>query len=168
MNDFLLKYFNDFARTSELLRALAIFISKPVGYTFIILAGLLPMFLAAKNKVHAFIFFGITLGSTWIVAHTIKLIFKIARPGSVSGEVLMLVQEKGYSFPSEHASVFAALAVLGWFYDVRFGILLTGVALFVGVSRIIAGVHYPVDVFAGFCVGTLVGITICMIGKDYV
>ncbi len=168
MNDFLLKYFNNFARTSELLRELAIFISKPVGYIFIILFGLLPLFLVAKNKVQSLILFAVTLGGTWVVAHTIKILFKIARPGNVPGDLLILVQEKGYSFPSEHASVFAALAVLGWFYDVRFGIILTAVAFFIGISRIIAGVHYPLDVFAGFCVGTLVGVTICMIGKDYV
>ncbi|MBP6930428.1 phosphatase PAP2 family protein [Patescibacteria group bacterium] len=60
-----------------------------------------------------------------------------------------------HSFPSDHMTFFAALTVasflagypkLGWFF------LVTG--LIVGTSRVIIGVHYPLDIIGGVIIGT--------------
>lgn len=76
----------------------------------------------------------------------------------------------GYSFPSGHATVAAALAVaLAWLWyrhahnrPSRW--LGPGVGfffpLFIGVSRVYLGAHYPSDVLAGFILGTAWGVMV--------
>lgn len=77
----------------------------------------------------------------------------------------MLVQEKGYSFPSGHS--FVAVAFYGfliyliitsnWNKKVKIvsSLFLTVLILLIGISRIYLGVHYPSDVTAGFIGGTI-------------
>ncbi len=59
------------------------------------------------------------------------------------------------SFPSGHASTMFAFAtgVIFLFPKLRWWVLT--LAALVGLSRIIIGVHYPTDIFAGFLFGTI-------------
>jgi undecaprenyl-diphosphatase len=167
MNLSLLRFFNSLAGKSAFLKTAVILISRPVGISSIVILALLPIFLTAKNRTYWLIVSVSTLGGAWVIAHLMKLFFRVARPVDGIGEIVVAIKQSGYSFPSEHASVFASLAVLGWFYDIRLGALLTVLALLVGISRIVAGVHYPLDVLTGFCVGTLVGLGICIYSKRF-
>jgi undecaprenyl-diphosphatase len=59
------------------------------------------------------------------------------------------------SFPSDHTAVAFALAASIFFFDKKLGVVLMILALFVGLGRIYAGVHYPFDVLGGILVGVL-------------
>lgn len=166
MNMSFLQFFNGLAGKIPFLREVAILVSRPIGYVPLLILALLPIFLTAKNRVLWLTLSLGSLGGAWVIARLMKLFFQIARPTDGIGEVLVYFKANGYSFPSEHASVFASLAVLGWYYDMRLGIALSILALFVGISRMVIGVHYPVDILTGFCVGTLVGIAVCTFGKQ--
>lgn len=98
----------------------------------------------------------------------IKLIFKRPRPE----ESLHLIEEGGYSFTSGHS--ITSMVVFGLLiYLVRkyvrnrkaANILTAALAvpwIFIGLSRIYMGVHFPSDVLAGWALGAavLVGITV--------
>jgi undecaprenyl-diphosphatase len=59
-----------------------------------------------------------------------------------------------YSFPSDHAALLVALTVSVWLSGYRkLGIGLMIMAIVVGVTRVVAGVHYPLDVLAGAGIG---------------
>lgn len=62
---------------------------------------------------------------------------------------------KHYSFPSGHTQAAAALfTYLTRLYPRRWWLWVIGVGL-IGLSRIYSGVHFPADVLAGACLGSL-------------
>ncbi len=61
--------------------------------------------------------------------------------------------EEGRSFPSNHASNTAAVALLATLFWRRQGWLAFVPALVVAWSRIYTGAHWPLDVAAGICLG---------------
>lgn len=60
------------------------------------------------------------------------------------------------SFPSAHATGAAAVAVLVSRRHGRLGILAWAIALWIGLSRIYLGRHFPSDVMTGFLLGAVV------------
>ncbi len=100
--------------------------------------------------------FGSVLFS-WSLVEIIKWIVAAPRPFLYFSSVNPLVTFGGYdSFPSGHAAFYTALATALTLYHPRTGALFYLLALVIGVSRIAVGVHYPVDVLAGFAFGVVV------------
>jgi membrane-associated phospholipid phosphatase len=88
-----------------------------------------------------------------------------------------LIHEIGYSFPSGHAmgamtfySFLLYLTVKStwqpWIKSCT-GLLLLGIIVAVGWSRVYLGVHYPTDVIAGFVAGAFIVITSLCIRETY-
>lgn len=105
---------------------------------------------------------------TWRKVIVISLTGVIAWSASAVGKALFLVPRPYIqmldieplfqlgildSFPSGHATFFAAIAVAVWHYHRRLGFVYVLAAIAIGVSRIIAGVHFPLDILAGFLLG---------------
>lgn len=59
------------------------------------------------------------------------------------------------SFPSGHASVFFALAFAIFLFNKKLGSIFLLGALLMGLARIAAGVHWPLDIIAGALIGIL-------------
>ncbi|HEY5990344.1 MAG TPA: phosphatase PAP2 family protein [Streptosporangiaceae bacterium] len=81
-----------------------------------------------------------------------------ARPG-VEIPILrrLLHVPRSTSFPSGHSASAAAFATGVALETPRLAVPIGAVALAVGASRIVVGVHYPSDVLAGFAIGTAAG-----------
>lgn len=83
----------------------------------------------------------------------LKLLFHRVRPALWPS----LVHESSYSFPSGHAMVSSALILsiiaITWHSRARWLATSLGalLILFIGLSRLYLGVHYPTDVVAGWC-----------------
>lgn len=93
-----------------------------------------------------------------LLNQVLKFIFRRSRP-----LVETLVEQGGFSFPSGH-SMGSLICYGGILFLVlrkikrpsfRNGLILFGIflILFIGISRIYVGVHYPTDVIGGFSVG---------------
>jgi len=103
----------------------------------------------------------ISLGTllSWLLQHSLKLVFQRPRPA----DILPLVTENSFSYPSGHATVgmtfYALLAfcLIGEIKNKTVRKYLTGLALIwifmIGISRIYLGVHYPSDVLSGWLLG---------------
>lgn len=113
----------------------------------------------AKRKMYDFSLFILTGFFSWIVAFLLKNIFQISRP-YIQESIVPLFRDGGYSLPSEHATVFSALAVACYFINKKLGYLFIFFALMIGLSRVIIGVHYPLDILFGYFVGILVSVLI--------
>ncbi len=97
----------------------------------------------------------------WLIAFAIKLLFPTLRPFMINGgEVDVLVRPTDSAFPSEHTVLAFSLAVTIFLHDKKVGFWYLLGALAVGISRIFANVHYPIDILGGAFIGTLVAVVI--------
>ena len=124
------------------------------GVAFIVLVGVL-IFMFCK-KIRWFVTFDL-VGVT-LINQVIKHIVRRPRPN-----VLRLVEEDGYSFPSGHSMVSMAFYgiiiylvyknVTNKYLKWTLIALLSLLILSIGFSRIYVGVHYFTDVVGGFLLG---------------
>lgn len=92
----------------------------------------------------------------WVLAWIIKSIFPTHRPFQLNGkEVFVIVPLTNGGFPSGHTATAFAIAYTIWKHDKKMGIIYLLSAAVVGISRVLANVHYPVDIFAGGFLGIL-------------
>ena len=140
---------------TPLFRAITHLIDIPVIISWVLIVAFI--FYRKQWKMESYLMLGnLTLAGILIV--TFKNIYQRPRP-----EILHLVEEKGFSFPSGHSlavtlMVGSLIVILSqrikntvWRKIIQ--ILLSLYIFSVLVSRIYLGVHYPSDVIASLCVG---------------
>lgn len=174
-------FFNlyNLAHHSSLFDKIAIFVTEPLIYIMIVVISV--YFLIEKvdlkrkvdfkfilEKIKNFIPVVATGVIAWITGDILKLIFKVNRPFITFTEVQALVPESGFSFPSLHSTLIAALAFAVFFKNKKFGYFCMFIALLIGLSRIVVGVHYPIDVFGGFMLGFFVALIVNEISKKLI
>ena len=101
------------------------------------------------------ILFLVAVGGSEVWNIILKNVIHRARP-----DTHRLIEVTGFSFPSGHSmaafALYGALTFLLWRHIPSFGgrvlMIIVGVALtlWIGISRIYLGVHYPSDVFGGY------------------
>ncbi len=122
-------------------------------------------FLYKKKSNCSFIVASVVIIST-ILNNVVKLVIKRKRP-----EVLALVIEKSYSFPSGHTmasvTLYGILLYLTYKSNLNKNVkiilsgLLTIIPLLVGLSRIYLGAHYATDVIGGMLLSLSLLIIFC-------
>lgn len=96
-----------------------------------------------------------------IVAALIKHFFPTIRPFVLNGRGAdVVLRPTDGSFPSEHTVIAFALAVTVFMHDRKTGWWFLILALLIGVARVIANVHYPVDIVGGAFLGTIVAVVV--------
>jgi undecaprenyl-diphosphatase len=119
----------------------------------LLLAGVL--FYLKKPRSAAIVAFGV--GGAAAANVVLKVLFRRDRPSLWHS----IVQEHSYSFPSGHAMASSALAfcliAITWRTRWRWPVLISSLLcmIFVGLSRLYFGVHYPSDVVGGWLVSLL-------------
>lgn len=92
--------------------------------------------------------------SRFLVLPLIRIFIERPRP-FVAHEVFKpLFEPVGFSFPSGHATAFFAIAGVMYAWNKKIGLMFFGGAIIISLSRIIAGVHYPLDILGGAILGT--------------
>lgn len=93
----------------------------------------------------------------YLATEFIKYLFPTIRPFQVSNIVPLTATIPGDgAFPSTHTAVAFALSVTILKHDKKVGILYLIMAGIVGIARIFAHVHYPIDIIAGALIGTII------------
>lgn len=94
---------------------------------------------------------------TFLVTDLLKNIFHTVRPFLVNGvNPLTLTVPLDSAFPSTHTAMAFALAITVWLHDRKVGWIYLIWALFVGIARILANVHYPIDIWGGAILGIVI------------
>ena len=143
------------ASLTVLFRTITHLIDIPVIITWVLIVAFI--FYRKQWKLESYLMLG-NLALAGILIVTFKNIYQRPRP-----EILHLVEEKGFSFPSGHS--LAVTIVVGTLIVIlsqrikdqlwkRIVQILLGLYLVsVLISRVYLGVHYPSDVLASLCVG---------------
>ena len=93
----------------------------------------------------------------WLFSEITKTLIHSQRPFEINGwPTHTLTTPNGNSFPSTHAAIAFSLAVSIWMHDKKIGALYIISALFVGLARVFANVHFTTDIIAGAFLGTIV------------
>lgn len=129
-----------------------IFATVPLIY----LTFLLVFVLAIKGGIRekkAFLLTVLALPLAVLLIKTIHLFFFEPRP-FVSFNFVPIVMESANSasFPSRHATIAGVLAFAFIYSKSSWSLLFLPIAVWIGISRIYVGVHYPLDILGGFVV----------------
>lgn len=93
----------------------------------------------------------------WVLAEILKDIFPTTRPFILNNETpQVFFPGNDGAFPSGHTASSFALALTIFKHDRKIGSLYLVLALLIGTARVLANVHYPVDILGGIILGALV------------
>lgn len=129
------------------------------GAEYLIYFLILLMFvLAVKGKIREKKSLILALLAIPIAILLIKLIhLAVSTPRPfVSLDIAPLVEHQAdASFPSRHASIAAILSLPYLYFKSKWAPVFLLFMLWVGISRVYVGVHYPADIVGGFAVGII-------------
>lgn len=129
------------------------------GNTISVIAiiGIMALLLHNKDSIFLIVNNGLAAGFNVVIKHLVKR----PRPN-----ILRLISESGYSFPSDHAM--NSLALYGFLIylvrkyiknNVLKNILTVALIIFImliGLSRVYVGVHYTTDILAGWLLSSII------------
>ena len=70
----------------------------------------------------------------------------------------LIPHASGGSLPSRHSASALAIALVGYEINPLIGILLTLIALMVGATRVLTGLHFPRDIAVGYILALAMGL----------
>lgn len=151
MDEIVFKFINGFAGKSQWLDLAGIFFSDYFGY--ILIAGVVYLIFSAgdwRKRFHdsAFIILSIIV-SRGIITEIIRFFYNRPRPFVEFGNFPLIEQANVPALPSGHASFYFALIIPIFFINKRLGWYGLAGAGLIGIARVFAGVHWPLDIIAG-------------------
>ncbi len=113
-----------------------------------------PVFQNVKNHFRESIVFTVATMLTWGLVILLKDLIASPRPYLVFENFTPLFPYGAYdSFPSGHAGLFGAISGAMYVFHKKTGLIFLLGALLIGIARIIAGVHFPLDILVGLGIG---------------
>ncbi|MFA5932427.1 MAG: phosphatase PAP2 family protein [Candidatus Paceibacterota bacterium] len=177
MNDIIFFFFYNLAHQSAFFDKLIIFLAVYFPFVVVALAGLFLLFhhevfkaespfrvLLEKKKEFSVVFFSGFLA--YFISVLLKVLFHTLRPFLALPNVQSLFFESGFAFPSGHATFFSAIALSIFFLHKKAGYVFMALALIIGLARITAGVHFPIDILGGFVIGGIVSYLVAYFTKS--
>ena len=136
------------AKDNKAIGKMAVFVASHTNkiYALVYLIGIVYAFFQNSN-----------LFITIVYNSVLRKILNRPRPFKELGIESLIEHEDKGSCPSNHA-VSAMIIAMAWcsIFPVV-GAILIVLAIFTGLSRVMTGVHYPVDVFLGWLIAIVIG-----------
>ncbi len=156
------------------MNSLIIFCAEYLPY--ILVSGFFLLLIFSKKdrieKIKIFIFTAISVFlSRVVITEIIRYFYYVPRP-FVNNDIIPLISHAPTaSFPSGHAAFFFALATaITLVFATRWrtwGAVFFLGAVLIGLARVIAGLHWPIDILGGAVIGILSAIILYFPFKKY-
>jgi undecaprenyl-diphosphatase len=121
----------------------------------IALVGFIYLIQSHKRKRIA-LFAVVVLPVTYILGKIIGAFWYDPLPFVENGTTPLIAHVANNGFPSDHMLLAGAIASVVFAYNRPLGIILWILAVVVGVARVLAGVHHPIDVIAAAIIAVAV------------
>jgi len=136
-----------------------------MGDPVVVFAICLVLFIIPYTRRKFVIPVAIAVSISAVLNFILKNIFARPRP-----DILRLINETDYSFPSGHAMINMALYAMIVILTIKYAkskftksvvtIYCIGITFLIGLSRIYLGVHYTTDILGGWCFGLIISICV--------
>lgn len=101
----------------------------------------------------------LTPSISFVIVSVFRYFLNFQRPYEVLDIVPLIHKDtKGKSFPSRHIFSVSVIAMAFSTISIPIGMSLIIIGIFLGVVRVVGGVHFPIDVIAGGIIGIISGI----------
>jgi len=163
VNQLLFQFLNSFACKTKWVDDIIIFFAEYFGYLLILLFVGIVVFnkkiVIPKKRIFIFGAVSVFL-SRLIITEIIRAFYYSPRPFAENTVNQLLIHNYTGSFPSGHAAFYFALATVvmlttrmlatGWRI---WGVVFFIGAVLIGLARVVAGIHWPLDILGGAVVG---------------
>jgi len=148
-------WLNNFAGQCGFFDKAVVFFADYSQY-FLAALFLLLLFFSCYSRKKKIVILSVAVVSATIarfgVVGIIRYLYYRPRPFLVL-PVNQLISNGSSSFPSGHAAFFFAVATAIYLYNKKWGMVFFAGSVLMTVSRVIGGVHYPLDIVAGALIG---------------
>jgi undecaprenyl-diphosphatase len=155
---------NEFVGRFSILSSLTVWVG--VYTVYVVPIFLVALWFRGLKELALRAFFAGVFG--WLVVSNIigGLYFRPRPELAALGGQELLFHRPTYSFPSDHATLFTALAVTFYLFGYKKLGFWTGlVGLLVSIARVALGFHYPTDILGGIVVGGLTAWVLWLLRK---
>jgi len=159
MDKYLFNLINGLAGKSGLLDGLAVFFAIYSEYVLLFILAVLLFFSFKKHWKMVSSALIASAISRFAIASLIRFLWFRPRPFvNNSANLLIDYNAKEGSFPSGHASFYFALSTVVYLYNKKLGIFFYIFTVFMTLSRVFIGIHWPFDILFGALLGVSVGL----------
>lgn len=179
MNEIIFHKLHNLSGQSAFFDKMVVFLSDTFGYVLIICSIFFVLLYSHSSEVEKdrrkiirqktkelLMVFGSTF-FTLILVFLLKNLFYNPRPFVVYDIQALFLYGGEESFPSGHSAFYGALAIAIFAYHRLAGLLFALGAFLVGLARVIAGVHFPLDIFMGFIFGASISVFVYVFIKRF-
>jgi len=125
-------------------------------YLVVVAVAIIYILKQPREKQKRIILFAVvSLPLSYIVAKIGSWIYFDPRPFVVGNFTPLIPHVADNGFPSDHTLLTAAISSVIYSYNKKVGVLLWILTLAVGISRISAGIHHPIDILGSIIISIL-------------
>ncbi len=135
---------------------LIIFCAEYLHFVVVIATLFYLVIVSKKRSSEVIVALLVALPLTYIVARVISEFYYDPRPFVVGHFAPLLSQASDNGFPSSYTLFSTALATIVFAFQRRLGALLLLVAFFVGITRMMVGIHHVSDIMGSIVIASLV------------
>ncbi len=116
---------------------------------FIMLGSVFVIVFSGEKRIKLVYLLAVALPLGYALARLAGLFFIHNQPFAIEGFEPLVPHAVDNAFPSDHTVISGVFALTAFLANRRIGLVLWTLTLLVGVARVSAGLHYPVDIIVG-------------------
>lgn len=129
-----------------------VFCAQYLPFLILGVAIILLVRLEKSQRISATLLLFVSSGVAFVIDKVLNRLIESPRPFTVNDIAPLFPHSADNGFPSEHVLFALIIASVVFAYNRKLGVILAILGLMVGLARVIANVHHPIDVIGGVAI----------------